>query len=64
MIGCFVSQQTLPLTACRERMFEARLTQGSVLKLIVDAMKDLVSDANFECTGSEISVQVLCEVCG
>ena len=45
-------------------MFEARLTQGSVLKLIVDAMKDLVSDANFECTGSAISVQVLCEVCG
>ena len=45
-------------------MFEARLTQGSVLKLIVDAMKDLVSDANFECTGSEISVQVLYEVVG
>ena len=45
-------------------MFEARLTQGSVLKLIVDAMKDLVSDANLECTGSEISVQVLYEVCG
>ena len=45
-------------------MFEARLTQGSVLKLIVYAMKDLVSDANFACTGAEISVQVLYEVCG
>lgn len=39
-------------------MFEARLTQGSVLKLIIDAMKDLVPDANFMCSGSEISVQV------
>ena len=41
-----------------ERMFEARLTQGSVLKLIIDAMKDLVMDANFECSNNEISVQV------
>ena len=39
-------------------MFEARLTQGSVLKLIIDAMKDLVMDANFECSNNEISVQV------
>ena len=41
-----------------ERMFEARLTQGSVLKLIIDSMKDLVMDANFECSNNEISVQV------
>jgi len=40
------------------RMFEARLTQGNALKLIIDAMKDLVQDANFECSDSEISVQV------
>lgn len=40
-------------------MFEARLAQGSVLKLIIDAMKDLVSDANFECSDNEIAVQVV-----
>ena len=34
-------------------MFEARLAQGSILKLIIDAMKDLVSDANFECSDNE-----------
>ena len=39
-------------------MFEARLTQGNLLKLIIDAMKDLVQDANFECSDSAISVQV------
>lgn len=40
-------------------MFEARLPQGSILKLIVEAMKDLVTDANFECSDNEISVQVV-----
>ena len=40
------------------KMFEARLTQGNALKLIIDAMKDLVQDANFECSDSEMSVQV------
>lgn len=39
-------------------MFEARLAQGNILKLIIDAMKDLVSDANFECSDNEIAVQV------
>ena len=57
-----------------ERMFEARLAQGNILKLIIDAMKDLVgnilkliidamkdlvSDANFECSDNEIAVQVV-----
>ena len=39
-------------------MFEARLTQGNLLKLVIDAMKDLVQDANFECSDNAISVQV------
>ena len=42
-----------------ERMFEARLAKGNILKLIIDAMKDLVSDANFECSDNEIAVQVV-----
>jgi hypothetical protein len=39
-------------------MFEARLTQGSLLKKIVEAMKELVNDANLDCTASGITLQV------
>ena len=31
-------------------MFEARLVQGSLLKKILEAMKDLVTQANFDCS--------------
>ena len=31
-------------------MFEARLLQGSMLKKILDGMKDLVTQANFDCS--------------
>lgn len=40
-------------------MFEARVAQGSVLKKIVDAIKDLVTDANFDCTSSGITLQAM-----
>jgi hypothetical protein len=30
-------------------MFEARLTEGVVLKKIVEAIKDLVTDVNIDC---------------
>ena len=33
-------------------MFEARLVQGSLLKKILDAIKDLVEDANWDCSSS------------
>lgn len=39
-------------------MFEARLTQGSLLKKLVDAMKDLVTDANLDCSSSGVTLQV------
>jgi proliferating cell nuclear antigen len=39
-------------------MFEARLVQGNVLKKIVEAMKDLVTDANLDCSASGLSMQV------
>lgn len=32
--------------------------QGSLLKKIVEAMKDLVTDANLECSSTGISMQV------
>jgi hypothetical protein len=43
-------------------MFEARLTQGSLLKKIVEAMKELVNEANLDCTASGITLQV-CAAC-
>ena len=40
-------------------MFEARLTDGSVFKKIIDALKDLVTEAQFECSNSGISLQAM-----
>ncbi|KAL1507432.1 hypothetical protein AB1Y20_008271 [Prymnesium parvum] len=40
-------------------MFEARLTAGSMLKKITDAMKDLVTEANFDCSSTGISLQAM-----
>eukprot|EP00850_Spirogloea_muscicola_P002259 SM000008S22348 [mRNA] locus=s8:1171212:1172700:- [translate_table: standard] len=40
-------------------MFEARLLQGSLLKKVLDAIKDLVTDANFDCSSSGFSLQAM-----
>jgi len=40
-------------------MFEAKITKASILKKIVDAIKELVTDAKFECTASGISLQAM-----
>jgi proliferating cell nuclear antigen len=40
-------------------MFEATLAQGSVLKKIIEAMKELIGEANLDCTESGISVQAM-----
>jgi proliferating cell nuclear antigen len=40
-------------------MLEARLEQASVLKKILDAVKDIVTDANFDCTESGIALQAM-----
>lgn len=45
------------LTAGRRRsgrMLEARLTQGSLLKKILDALKDLIVEANWDCSSGGI----------
>lgn len=39
--------------------FEARLTQASLIKKILEAIKDLVTDANFDCSAEGLSLQVL-----
>ncbi len=57
-----VKRLTLPLTflffALPTTMFEARLAQGSVLKKIIEAMKELVNDANLDCSASGVTLQV------
>jgi len=40
-------------------MFEARLTQAGLLKKILEAIKDLVTDANFDCNSTGISLQAM-----
>lgn len=40
-------------------MLEARLEQASVLKKVVDAIKDLVQDCNFDCNDSGIALQAM-----
>ena len=40
-------------------MFEARIIQGNILKKIVEAMRELVTDANLECHAEQgITMQV------
>ncbi|PYH44180.1 proliferating cell nuclear antigen [Aspergillus saccharolyticus JOP 1030-1] len=41
------------------KMLEARLEQASLLKRVVDAIKDLVQDCNFDCNDSGISLQAM-----
>jgi len=40
-------------------MFEARLVQGSVLKKVLESIKDLVTDANFDCSATGYSLQAM-----
>ncbi len=40
-------------------MFEARLTQGGLLKKLLDAVKDLVTDGNFDCSSTGFGLQAM-----
>eukprot|EP00121_Abeoforma_whisleri_P011327 Awhi_evm1s10445 len=40
-------------------MFEARLEQASLLKRILDSIKDLVENADFDCSGSGLTMQAM-----
>lgn len=40
-------------------MFEARLQQGSILKKLLESIKDLVNEANFDCTSAGINLQAM-----
>lgn len=40
-------------------MFEARLVQGSLLKKVLESIKELVNDANFDCAANGFSLQAM-----
>ncbi|KAJ3082991.1 proliferating cell nuclear antigen, partial [Quaeritorhiza haematococci] len=40
-------------------MFEARLSEAAVLKKVLDAVKELVTDANFDCNENGIALQAM-----
>ena len=40
-------------------MFEARISQGSLLKKLIDALKDLVDNGNFDCSRQGFGLQAL-----
>jgi len=40
-------------------MFEARIVQGSILKKMLDAIKDLVTEASWDCTPAGMSLQAM-----
>ena len=40
-------------------MFEARLIQGSLLKKVMDAVKDLLKEGSFDCADSGIQLQAM-----
>ncbi|CAG8459284.1 2035_t:CDS:2 [Acaulospora morrowiae] len=40
-------------------MFEARLTQGGLLKKLLESVKELVTDANFDCSETGIALQAM-----
>ena len=41
------------------KMFEARLVQGALFKKIIEAIRELVVDANLECNESGITMQAM-----
>ena len=40
-------------------MFEAKLIQGNLLKRVIEAIKDLVPNANWDCSASGVSLQAM-----
>ncbi len=44
---------------CCKNMFEARLDQASLLKKIIEALKDLVTDANWDVNENGITLQAM-----
>jgi proliferating cell nuclear antigen len=47
------------LSLLRLTVFEAKLVQGSLLKKIVESIRELVTDANVDCSETGISMQAM-----
>ncbi|KAK2983254.1 hypothetical protein RJ640_023374, partial [Escallonia rubra] len=43
----------------KTKMLELRLVQGSLIKKVMEAVKDLVNDANFDCSATGFSLQAM-----
>ncbi|KAF4216488.1 hypothetical protein CNMCM8980_006686 [Aspergillus fumigatiaffinis] len=54
-----IKQRPRTTASKRVTMLEARLEQASLLKRVVDAIKDLVQDCNFDCNDSGIALQAM-----
>ena len=46
------------LQARKANMFEAKFANASLFKKIIEAIKDLVTDAPFDCTENSMCLQV------
>lgn len=42
-------------------MFEARLAQSTTLKKVLDSIREIVGQTNFDCSADGLSLQVSCE---
>ena len=40
-------------------MFEARLVQGNLLKKVLESLKDLLTEATWDCADTGIQLQVI-----
>ena len=55
----FFSLPSKPSSSPPPTMFEARLEQGALLKKLLDAVKELVTDANFDCSATGFGLQAM-----
>ena len=51
-----------PLDTVHRARTQARMTEGGMLKKITEAMKDLVTEANFDCSSTGISLQAMVRI--
>ncbi|KAL4575038.1 hypothetical protein LXL04_021878 [Taraxacum kok-saghyz] len=55
----FLSRINNSFALTRKKMLELRLVQGSLLKKVMESIKDLVNDANFDCSAAGFSLQAM-----
>lgn len=58
-LGAMFCSEPTHVHTCACSMFEARLTQGNLLKKLVDALKELVVEVNFDVNSAGISLQAM-----